>query len=129
MSVRRWLLQIQVMWVPVKFQRLHHFARPILPRSQPVLQYMLRGIKRSPWPPARTRLPITLRTLKSRWSPHAQDTDYVMLWAACCVGFFGFLRAGEFKVRSQEDFDLAASRMMSGITVDRHECPSWSTSG
>ena len=88
------------------------------------LQYVLRGIKRSPRPPARSRLPITpatLRALKSQWAAHARDIDFVMLWAACCTGFFGFLRAGEFIVRSREDFDPSVALTSSDIAVDRHQ--------
>ena len=64
---------------------------PFLPGKMPVLQYVLRGLKRSPRPPPfRTRLPVTpsiLRALKSQWVAHAQEVDYIMLWAAVCVGF------------------------------------------
>ena len=93
----------------------------------PVLQYVLRGVKRIPKPPARTRLPVTpsiLRIIKAQWTPQSDDVDYLMLWAACCVGFFGFLRAGEFTVRSREDFDPASSLMLEDIAVDRHDNPS-----
>ena len=64
---------------------------PFGPGAFPRLQYVLRGVKRVPKPPARPRLPITpqiLRGLKSQWSPLAADQDYVMLWAACCIGFW-----------------------------------------
>ena len=90
----------------------------------PVLQYVLRGVKRIPKPPARTRLPVTpsiLRIIKAQWTPQSDDVDYLMLWAACCVGF---LRAGEFTVRSREDFDLASSLTLEDIAVNRHDNPS-----
>ena len=101
---------------------------PFIANAFPLLQYVLRGIKRSPANPSRQpRLPITpavLLQLKRVWSPLAlTDRDYTMLWAACCLGFFGFMRAGEFTVKTQSDFDPSVSLMTSDISVDSHETP------
>ena len=45
-----------------------------------------------------------------------QDSDHVMLWAACCLGFFGFLRAGEFTVNSS--FNPAVHLSLGDIQAD-----------
>ena len=39
------------------------------------------------------------------WDSRADDPDVVMVWAACCVGLFGLLRAGEMTAPINKDYD------------------------
>ena len=47
-----------------------------------------------------------------------------MLWAACCMGFFGFMRAGEFTVKSAQEVDLDTCLSPMDVAVDNHTNPS-----
>ena len=44
-----------------------------------------------------------------------------MLWTACCTGFFGFRRAGEFIVSSLSAIDPTPHLTSQDITTDSHE--------
>ena len=64
----------------------------------PRLEYVFKGIKHDQaekGTKSTPRLPVTpliLLKLKAVWDRSAQDPDIKMLWAACCLAFFGFLR-------------------------------------
>ena len=95
----------------------------------PLLDYVLRGIHRVAQPSTRQqRRPITprhLTLLHTVWSSTQEISqhDAAMLWAACCVGFFGFMRAGEFTCQSWQAYtpDKLGPQ---DVSVNSHQAPS-----
>ena len=96
--------------------------------DMPQLEYVIRGIKRCTGQQARTRLPITpglLRALKSYWHSNLADHDYSMLWAAACMCFFGFMRAGELVVPSDSSFNPSCHLAFGDVLVDSRDSPNY----
>ena len=91
------------------------------------LHYVLRGVRRSlPTRVRPCRLPITpsiLRTLYHHWSQSPVSFNVTCLWAACCLGFFGFLRSGEFTCQSWSAYD-PSMLSVGDVEVDSRHSPS-----
>ena len=91
----------------------------------PRLQYVLKGIARNQPTSARRRLPITpaimTRLLEAIPSVSRSQYEAKLLWAACCLGYFGFMRSGEFTVTSQS---TEPAVRLSDVAIDSHHTPS-----
>ena len=94
------------------------------PGEFPRLQYAVQRLTPSRSRPL--RLPITPAILRSlhRWSPPPVSYWSRLMWAACCLGFFAFLRSGEFTCPSSAAYN---SSMLSwgDIQVDSRNHPSY----
>ena len=89
----------------------------------PRLEQVFRDIKKEQGRtrPQRVRLPITAQIMTQIYSVLTRSpTAYqsIMLWAACCTAFFGFLRVGEMTVPSREAYDSSVHLSIEDVTVD-----------
>ncbi len=94
---------------------------PFAKTSWPRLEYVLKGIKRNqaetgakskPW------LPITPT------EPNVAQGDIKMIWAACCLCFFGFLRCGKMTVPGDSEYDPAVHLSFADVSFDHPSDPS-----
>ena len=102
------------------------FAGCIMPR----LEYITKGVKRAdsekPSTGTRTRLPITssiLLRLKEVWEKSPVTEDTLMIWAACTLAFFGFLRIGEMTVHKLQSYDPTVHLSIPDVVFDHPSTP------
>lgn len=94
------------------------------------LEQVMQGIKREyakRSPGKRVRLPITpdiLLRMRKVLERDNKDHDAIMTWAACCLCYFGFLRAGEVSVPSEAAYDKGEHLNFSDIAIDSITNPS-----
>ena len=85
---------------------------------------MLRGVKRSQGSPAAWRLPITdSLLLVIHQVLDLTNFDHCAFWAACMLGYSGFLRAAEFTVPNLASFFPAIHLSVADIAVDSLQSP------
>lgn len=88
---------------------------------------VLKGIKKEKSLIApRTRLPITIdimSKIKETLNLKPTDQDSIMMWAACALAFFGFLRCSEFTVPSQDEYCPDTHLSPQDVSIDSRISP------
>ena len=101
------------------------------PREQsalPVLKRVQMGISRARLgrqQPSRVRLPITGQVLRRVKADLVQsgDPERTVIWAVCCVAFFGFFRLGELLLPSRDAFNPRLHLAWGDVAVDNARNP------
>ena len=106
------------------------FSDPFAGDPLPRLDYVMRGIKKHQaelLSGQQSRLPITpdiLSNIKKVWDTTSKEHDTIMLWVACCLAFFGFLRIGEITVPSDSGYDPSTHLSLADVAFNHATDPS-----
>lgn len=57
------------------------------------------------------------------WGSKATDPANIMLWAACCTAFFGFLQSGEITTPSLREYDASVHLSFGDVALDSTHNP------
>lgn len=88
-------------------------------------QQVMRGIKRSQGSPAAWRLPVTDSIVSLvHQSLDLSSFDHCVFWAACTLGYFGFLRSAEFTVPNLASFSPELHLSVADVSADSRLSPS-----
>ena len=94
-------------------------------QAQPKLVYTLKGIKstqaKESHRQSRSRLPMTPKILchmRQILNRAQTDRNNIMIWAACCMCFYGFLCSGEITVPSRTGYDPGAHLSQGDVAID-----------
>ena len=96
----------------------------------PQLEYAIKGAKRLSKLKKRNHLPITpsiFALLKNYWSSKKEhgNRDCMMLWGACCLCFFDFLRSGEVVALTESSYDLDTILCYNDVHINSRSKPSF----
>ncbi len=102
---------------------IHNYGNPLEKKLK--LDLVLKGIHQVQPNRKAPRLPVTLVVLEKiqQGLSQAPGFESVMLWAACCLGFFGFLRCGEFLPQNVSQFDPERHLTAADVAVENHLNP------
>ena len=92
--------------------------------KMPRLQQILKGVKTSRGREGRAtqrKRPITGTVMKQLYA--VVGSEDTMVWAACSVAFFGFLRTGEFTIPSQGAYDPKIHLNVGDVSADHPTNP------
>ena len=90
----------------------------------PRLQLILKGIQRNQAisHPPRARLQI-MQSINNLLINQTHSYANILIWAACCLAFFGFLRVSEFMLSSNSSYDEEYHLPPADISIDDRNNP------
>ncbi len=95
-------------------------------RGSMQLDLLMKGARRTKPTRKDHRLPITpliLSRIYEVLNQHPNSYENKLLWAACCLGFFAFLRSGEFTLKQGERFDPSWHLSVNDVATDNLSKP------
>ena len=99
------------------------FSEQLTPRLQQVIKGIRKreSVNRKP----KRRRPITWEIMASLQAALERQPSYfnTMIWAACCMAFFGFLRCSKFTVQQQGHYDNSVHLSLSDVALDNRTLP------